>query len=341
MSLEICEYICTCKNFIVDSQVERTLPCGHVIETLCSNDVNNIECTAPCQEKLDCGHECVGTCGQCLRGRAHVTCGATCNKRLEGCGHKCPLPCGSRCLPCKRNCWLSCEHKTHIQPCCDVIQAACPFPCPWKCHHKSCSSQCQNPCFPCPRPCQKKLECGHKCHGYCKECCVCFQCDRGRFVDLVVPNQPHLNAYTRLIKLPRCKHVFLADTLDVYVDSKLSTMSVAGVLRCPACSKPVGAGDCWRFHHRLRMIQTRGEEGRKKLTRETTLSPGRLSKIKRSLGMLSLDAKQKGRFGFVVPLPYFENWINVNLAFALTNQIKLVKVTETIVELLKDFQTQE
>lgn len=44
------------------------------------------KCRKPCLQKLNCGHICLGTCGECKQGRLHVPCSKSCNK-INPCYH--------------------------------------------------------------------------------------------------------------------------------------------------------------------------------------------------------------------------------------------------------------
>ncbi|KAK7498029.1 hypothetical protein BaRGS_00010617, partial [Batillaria attramentaria] len=164
-------------------EVERTLPCGHVVKFPCHEQSTDKPCYHPCGAKLDCGHDCPGTCVQCLGGRVHVPCTQTCGKILQGCGHKCPLPCGTKCLPCKERCSSECEHGSCSLTCGEPCQP-CQEPCLKRCRHKGCRSTCDQPCEPCQQPCTRNLHCRHLCRGLCGEKCVCYPCNVRRYVQL-------------------------------------------------------------------------------------------------------------------------------------------------------------
>ncbi|XP_025075950.1 NFX1-type zinc finger-containing protein 1-like [Pomacea canaliculata] len=68
-------------------EVERTWPCGHLMKVPCSATPATRPCVQPCKAKLECGHVCQGTRGECWEGRVHKDCGRPCNKLLLGCGH--------------------------------------------------------------------------------------------------------------------------------------------------------------------------------------------------------------------------------------------------------------
>ena len=59
---------------------------------------------------------------------------------------------------------------------------------------------------------------------------------------------------TKLMKLPRCGHIFNVAVLDVYVKGKCQSLPPGGSLTCPAdtCDKMILEADCWRYHGLLR-----------------------------------------------------------------------------------------
>jgi hypothetical protein len=46
---------------------KQVLECNHVVEVLCTQDMNSIsfKCPIACGANLVCGHPCPGTCGRC------------------------------------------------------------------------------------------------------------------------------------------------------------------------------------------------------------------------------------------------------------------------------------
>ena len=245
-------------------------PCGHLIKTACNGQRGEWPCNRPCDVTLDCGHVCKGTCGSCWSGRVHVACKEKCGRALPGCGHKCRLPCGTECLPCQeKSCGTSCRHSNCKQPC-GTPCPPCSEACPWKsCRHQECDALCHQPCPPCTQPCGKKLKCGpqdppegqgHSCSGLCGEKCFCFTCDRKNFVPLVIDGvlteeeSVAVGEDTKLIKLPRCGHIFNVAVLDVYVTKKCQNLQPGCSLTCPVatCNKMILEADCWRYNRLLR-----------------------------------------------------------------------------------------
>ena len=251
-------------------QVEKIWPCGHLVKSPCHTPFETLLCKHSCGVTLDCGHVCKGTCGTCWSGRVHVECKEKCGRELPGCGHKCRLPCGTECLLClEKSCGTSCLHG-NCKKLCGKPCPPCKEACPWKsCRHQECNALCHQPCPPCAQPCGKKLECGpqdppegqgHSCSGLCGEKCFCFTCDRKNFVPLVIDGvlteeeSVAVGEDTKLIKLPRCGHIFNVAALDVYVKGKCQSLPPGGSLTCPAdtCDKMILEADYWRYHGLLR-----------------------------------------------------------------------------------------
>ena len=180
--------------------------CGHSLNIRCADDVEEVDCTAPCSITQLCGHPCRERCShnhpptyKCrdLCQRTRMTCVHPCRKKcfetcgpcLEGvsqklpCGHIVSIPCNVdlttyQCMePCSMN--LDCGHK-------------CPNKCFEKCVGvceemvKKPVSQCKRPIpheirvlcsevmpsTPCTARCSDKLPCGHFCKNRCGDCLV-------------------------------------------------------------------------------------------------------------------------------------------------------------------------
>ena len=128
-------------------------------------------CSAPCEERLRCGHHCSLHCHPASR---RHQCGQPCEKLCANNLHRCPLPCDSLCgLRCEesRELELECGHTTtvpcyvrnHTVSCPELLTVSLP------CGHSTAlpCSQREDPLPPCPLPCQHQLECGHPCSLPC------------------------------------------------------------------------------------------------------------------------------------------------------------------------------
>lgn len=323
-------------------------PCGHAVTSECHVLPEDLPCRKSCEQKLECGHMCTGSCGECLGGRVHKPCIVPCKKVLEGCGHLCGKSgCGVACSPCQKKCISVCKHSKCSQTC-GVPCPPCKEPCPWKCEHQQCDKKCSSPCDYCRFLCFKQLSCGHQCQGYCGEACVCYQCEKANFVPVAIQGviseleSEKVNADTTLVKLPNCQHVFRGDALDVYVNRSVPKLAPGESLRCPLqkCSKVVREWDCWRYHRQLRARHDAQQEA-KKLLIDSMVVPNvknRQYKIEKSMDMLTHSAEAENSFASRQSRALFaKEGLDVTLAFALTNQVKMTWLTEKCSELLNGF----
>ncbi|XP_067659756.1 NFX1-type zinc finger-containing protein 1-like [Haliotis asinina] len=182
--------------------VQKTLPrCGHAQMIPCEEDEGNYQCQETCKERLPCGHECQGKCGQphppcAIPVEVSKPCGHTiavaCKDRdTAACNHECgeTLSCGD---PCMGTCGTCHQGRLH-QPCpseckrilicgheCQSSCSNCPpctRRCENRCNHSKCPRKCGDPCASCKEPCQWK--CRHfKCNMPCGD-----ECDRPRCND--------------------------------------------------------------------------------------------------------------------------------------------------------------
>ncbi|XP_047105810.1 NFX1-type zinc finger-containing protein 1-like [Schistocerca piceifrons] len=191
-----------CKE-VVEAVLE---PCKHTAKKLCFQDVKNVKCSFPCEDRLLCGHSCTLNCHaandpdhlqykcykQCEKSNSGCKRNHKCNKRCyEDCGEcaveiQVQLSCGHthkiRCstdpseVKCDRDCkrTMACGHVCHrlcFQPCdgCKVkVQKVIP-----DCGHKiyiPCSEQPTRSM--CRKPCERLLECGHRCRSSCCHPCT-------------------------------------------------------------------------------------------------------------------------------------------------------------------------
>lgn len=165
-------------------------------------------CTLPCEERLDCGHQCPQRCHS--DGHVGQRCMKGCARRFEPCEHpctqRCYVPCGScpvpvtRVLPgCGHEQRMTCGRDVATFSCTDLCprdpfagEGGCGHPCPLNCGavcpplclkkvskpHPLCGKghsvtvECGMPMpqGPCPVLCGEALECGHLCDGTCGGC---------------------------------------------------------------------------------------------------------------------------------------------------------------------------
>lgn len=339
-------------------EVERVWPCGHLVKSPCKTLLGELPCKRPCDATLDCGHACKGSCGDCCSGRVHQTCKEKCGKPLPGCGHRCRLPCGTVCLPCVvKSCGTACTHSSCKRPCGDPC-IACTEKCPWgkTCRHQMCDSLCSKPCQPCSEPCSRTIKCKpdqeehHLCSGLCGEKCFCLPCQIENFVPLaiagVITEEESLSkdAGTKLIKLPQCGHIFNVVALDVYVEKKCRTLPAEVALTCPlhTCNERILDIDCWRYSYLMQERRNRFEKEKEILKFETTITGARRQRLLDSLNMLTHDAEQEKSFASKANRgQVFKDGvsIDVNRARALTNQIKMTWVLESVQSVLDGYFT--
>ncbi|XP_030275595.1 NFX1-type zinc finger-containing protein 1 isoform X4 [Sparus aurata] len=239
-----CGEPCTSKCKV---KVTLQLLCGHsqVAECFYMTCTGEVECRAPCEHKLLCGHACRGTCGKCYQGRFHFPCVHQC-ERLLICSHKCNQPCTSSCPPCQRPCENFCIHSRCMKPCGQPC-APCIEPCAWQCAHQSCSKLCHEPCDrpPCTQPCAKTLGCGHPCIGLCGDKCprLCRICNRDEVTEIFFGTEDDPGAY--FIQLEDCGHIIEHTAMDTYMGMDDNQQPNEGeevaikLKQCPKCRTPI------------------------------------------------------------------------------------------------------
>ena len=212
--------------------VTRDWPCGHTGQAECYVTKENHsllrKCKAECNELLECGHRCTGTCGTCHQGRLHKKCSAKCDRELL-CSHLCSDKCAQNCPPCPKKCIFACSHG----PCgnkCSTICEPCSERCVWECKHLKCTRNCGEVCDRprCNEPCPKKIRrCLHRCPGLCGEQCpvdrngdiICRICDKKKWNELLQDIfGTEEEAGARFIQLVDCGHIFEVTELDRWMD---------------------------------------------------------------------------------------------------------------------------
>ena len=216
-------------------EVERQWPCKHLVKSKCFEDPELIPCPQACNIKLNCGHQCSGSCGECLGGKIHKTCINTCGKTLP-CGHSCQFPCSEICPPCSRKCSWICSHGIKCKKKCFEDCMPCTEKCNIKCSHLKCGRSCFEECenLLCDENCSMKLDpCGHPCAGLCGESCpsVCRVCQSHVFAKFADPAD-------KVIAL-RCKCIVSVSEMDHHMQAETSSSSRESCIsRCPLCKKP-------------------------------------------------------------------------------------------------------
>ena len=217
-----CQALCgeRCTTKCKEIGERRVLPCGHEV-SICSASPS--DCRILCEENLECGHRCKGTCGECRMGRVHKRCSEKCG-RLLVCSHVCKAPCTNSCPSCFVKCENRCVHN-YCREKCGELCVPCNEKCEWKCRHYKCTKLCGQLCNRprCDKPCKKRLSCGernnrHRCRGLCGEPCICALCEKN---DKTIPitkfslgSEDEKDAL--FIQLPDCKHIFAVKDLDRY-----------------------------------------------------------------------------------------------------------------------------
>ena len=213
---------------------EKHLPCGHVVNDSCYLSVDQIKCQVNCDVVLECGDQCVGTCGDCYEGRLHVRCQQKCSRQLV-CGHTCGFPCASICPPCVKKCNIFCVHSYCPKKCYEPCDP-CMEPCEWQCQHYKCTKPCGQLCNrpPCNAPCDKKLSCGHECISLCGEKCpdLCRVCNKEEVCEVFFGKEDDEGA--RFIKLEECGHLIEVTGLDKWIED---SSNVEGEIKFPLCPK--------------------------------------------------------------------------------------------------------
>ena len=181
----------------------QELACGHTQNITCAGENDAGPCTEQCNQILECGHQCLGICGNCQSDDKHPACKRPCQTEMK-CGHKCGSSChNGECPPCQLPCERGCVHRSCKKRCSEDCDP-CTRPCDWRCdHQEACGTVCCLPCnkLPCSEPCTRILMCGHLCSGFCGETCGCLECLTGIF------------ASTAHIFLT-CGHIFEVAVLD-------------------------------------------------------------------------------------------------------------------------------
>ncbi|XP_069936097.1 NFX1-type zinc finger-containing protein 1 isoform X2 [Cherax quadricarinatus] len=239
---ERCMDVCTvtCKKLVMST---NKCPKGHYIKLPCHliGKVNGedawVYCKEPCNQVLNCDHNCVGDCHRCFQGRIHVSCLQPCRKPLV-CGHICKYPCSRECPPCQEDCQWRCSH-SRCRKKCGVPCLSCKMFCNWKCSHLMCEKLCGEMCSrePCDKPCPKKLQCSHPCVGFCGDPCppLCRICNVDELKEFVLLGFEE-DHDARFVLLEDCGHTIEVQGLEGWLNQQTDEI---GMKTCPKCRKPI------------------------------------------------------------------------------------------------------
>ncbi|KAL7286568.1 hypothetical protein TKK_0019195 [Trichogramma kaykai] len=193
-------------------------------------------CEEPCDEMLECGHKCKGTCSQCSQGRIHITCQEDCPNILI-CGHSCKIPCRFECQPCNKRCEVKCKHSKCNRKC-GAPCVSCKEKCNWGCKHRKCTKRCGELCNvePCLEPCEKNLQCGHPCIGFCGDPCppLCRVCNKEELETIIFGKEDEPGA--RFVLLEDCNHCIESEALMQFMQTCNSEIALKV---CPLCKTPI------------------------------------------------------------------------------------------------------
>ena len=253
---------------------KQVVDCKHLIWTHCSTDVTEkgFKCPYQGEELFDCGHSCLGKCGDCrtvsendLVMYQHRQCRVKCKKPQGSCDHICGEPChqNQECGLCRLPCQVQCQH-SKCELLCHETCAPCIETCTWSCEHQgTCSMPCGAPCdrLPCDERCGKLLACGHRCPGVCGEVCpegYCHQCSEtlDKRVDLLeMKTFAEIDPDEEPIIVLGCGHFFTIQSLDGMIGMQdLYTFDQSGrfsgfqdiskelalkIPKCPDCKCPI------------------------------------------------------------------------------------------------------
>ena len=219
------------------TKVKKSLPCGHNVSIPCFEDPNSFVCPVKCEQMLECGDKCSGTCGKCLRGRLHIKCRQKCGRDLV-CGHLCKYQCASICPPCEEPCNNYCLHSKCPKKCYELCKP-CMEPCEWVCPHLQCTKPCGELCNrpPCNKRCDKTLKCGHPCIGLCGERCPskCRICDEDEVCAIFFGNEDEEDAL--FIQLQDCGHILEVEGLDQWMETDPGSNSSSKQVQFKTCPK--------------------------------------------------------------------------------------------------------
>ena len=142
-----CKKKCGDRCGFCDIMMEKELPgCGHTQIIRCYQNLTYVECTAPCEKQLECGHQCKSFCGQwCVARR--------CIEMVE------------KTLPCEHVALTECSKGVENYICKTIVNVPC-----IKGHERKIQCSLRNTRNFCSEICNELLDCGHTCKGKCSQC---------------------------------------------------------------------------------------------------------------------------------------------------------------------------
>ncbi|XP_065213301.1 NFX1-type zinc finger-containing protein 1-like [Planococcus citri] len=144
--------------------------CSHEVKKKCYQSMEDVECTFPCEDRLECGHQCRKNCHK-TEDPDHLEykCYKACDKMYRGCSkeHKCEKLCFEDCGKCEVpvDFTLKCGHAIELPCSADLDEVKCRRLCNKECCE--CNGICQKQCFEDCKPCKNKVtkrvpDCDHE-----------------------------------------------------------------------------------------------------------------------------------------------------------------------------------
>ncbi|CAD8062900.1 unnamed protein product [Paramecium sonneborni] len=104
----ICTQKCYQQCDLCQNEIQLILNCGHLKQTICSENLNTLKCSQPCLIPKQCGHPCKQICGeQCQECEENIT------KRFPSCYHQKIIKCY------QKNLYMVCEELVPVKYSCD------------------------------------------------------------------------------------------------------------------------------------------------------------------------------------------------------------------------------
>ena len=325
-----CSVGCTIKCM---KKVKKSLPCGHNVSVPCFEDPSFVVCPVKCEQMLECGDMCSGTCGKCHRGRLHIKCRQKCGRDLV-CGHLCKYQCASICPPCEEPCNNYCLHSKCPKKCYELCKP-CMEPCEWLCPHLQCTKPCGELCNrpPCNKRCDKTLKCGHPCIGLCGERCPskCRICDEDEVCAIFFGNEDEEDAL--FIQLQDCGHILEVEGLDQWMETDPGSNSSSKQVQfktCPKCKAFIRKSV--RYGNKIKQVLSDVEKVKHKQMEASDGLDAELHKVKKQIQEIGSSSYISEDLEFINDHIHNKaNWYRCKaLKFQLTVLPRLVKVHQII-----------